>query len=74
MVVKVSTATRVGNRDVMRVRPFIRISGNLSLATSELSAKIPPFNAQRMLTDVGAATPAASEDPSNADAVEPTPR
>jgi murein DD-endopeptidase MepM/ murein hydrolase activator NlpD len=70
-VVKVSTATRVGNRDVMRVRPFIRISGNLALATSDLSAKIPPFNAQRMLTDVGAPVAAAAEDPSNADAVEP---
>jgi murein DD-endopeptidase MepM/ murein hydrolase activator NlpD len=55
----------------MRVRPFIRISGNLSMATSDLSAKIPPFNAQRMLTDVGAAAPAASDDPNNADAVEP---
>jgi murein DD-endopeptidase MepM/ murein hydrolase activator NlpD len=70
-VVRVSTVTRVGNRDVMRVRPFIRISGNLSMTTSDLSAKIPPFNAQRMLTDVGAATPAASDDPNNADAVEP---
>jgi murein DD-endopeptidase MepM/ murein hydrolase activator NlpD len=70
-VTRVSTVTRVGNRDVMRVRPFIRISGNLSMATSDLSAKIPPFNAQRMLTDVGAATPAASDDPNSADAVEP---
>ena len=64
-VVRVSTVTRVGNRDVMRVRPFIRISGNLSMTTSDLSAKIPPFNAQRMLTDVGAAAPAASDDPNN---------
>ncbi len=70
-VVRVSTVTRVGNRDVMRVRPFIRISGNLSLSTSDLSAKIPPFNAQRLLTDVGSNTPAASEDPNNPDAVEP---
>jgi murein DD-endopeptidase MepM/ murein hydrolase activator NlpD len=70
-VVRVSTVTRVGNRDVMRVRPFIRISGNLSLTTSDLSAKIPPFNAQRMLTDVGSPTPAASDDPNNADAAEP---
>jgi murein DD-endopeptidase MepM/ murein hydrolase activator NlpD len=70
-VVRVSTVTRVGNRDVMRVRPFIRISGNLSMTTSDLSSKIPPFNAQRMLTDVGAATPAASDDPNNADAAEP---
>jgi murein DD-endopeptidase MepM/ murein hydrolase activator NlpD len=70
-VVRVSTVTRVGNRDVMRVRPFIRISGNLSMTTSDLSAKIPAFNAQRMLTDVGAATQAASDDPNNPDAVEP---
>src|SRR6202048_3980745 len=70
-VVRVSTVTRVGNRDVMRVRPFIRISGNLSMTTSDLSAKIPPFNAQRMLSDVGTAAPAASDDPNNADAVEP---
>jgi murein DD-endopeptidase MepM/ murein hydrolase activator NlpD len=70
-VVRVSTVTRVGNRDVMRVRPFVRISGNLSMTTSDLSAKIPPFNAQRMLSDVGATAPAASDDASNAEAVEP---
>src|SRR5437773_3300039 len=70
-VVRVSTATRVGNRDVMRVRPFIRISGNLSMTTSDLSAKIPPFNAQRMLTDVGSPTQTAADDPNGPDAVEP---
>jgi len=70
-VVRVSTVTRVGNRDVMRVRPFVRMSGNLSMTTSDLSAKIPAFNAQRMLTDVGTA-PAASDDAdANADAAEP---
>src|SRR5258708_25404357 len=67
VVQRVSTVTRVGNRDVMRVRPFVRISGNLSMTTSALSAKIPPFNAQRMLTDVGDAAPAASDDPNSAD-------
>jgi murein DD-endopeptidase MepM/ murein hydrolase activator NlpD len=71
VVTRVSMATRVGNRDVMRVRPFVRISGNLSMTTSDLSSKIPPFNAQRMLTDVGAAAHAASDDPNSADAVEP---
>jgi murein DD-endopeptidase MepM/ murein hydrolase activator NlpD len=70
-VVRVSTVARVGNRDVMRVRPFIRISGNLSMTTSDLSAKIPPFNAQRMLTDVGTSAPAAADDPNNPDAAEP---
>ena len=70
-VQRVSTVTRVGNRDVMRVRPFIRISGNLSMTTSDLSSRIPPFNAQRMLSDVGTTTQAASEDPNNPEAVEP---
>src|SRR5436305_3276960 len=70
-VVRVSMVTRVGNRDVMRVRPFVRISGNLSMTTSDLSAKIPPFNAQRMLSDAGTPPPAASDDQNNADAVEP---
>jgi len=70
-VVRVSTVTRIGNRDVMRVRPFVRISGNLSMTTSDLSSKIPPFNAQRMLTDVGTTAQAASEDPNNPEAVEP---
>ncbi|HEX3114383.1 MAG TPA: M23 family metallopeptidase [Bradyrhizobium sp.] len=70
-VMRVSTVTRVGNRDVMRVRPFVRISGNLSMTTSDLSAKIPPFNAQRMLSDVGTPAPAASDDPNAADAAEP---
>ena len=70
-VVRVSMATRAGNRDVMRVRPFIRISGNLSLSTSDLSAKIPPYNAQRLLTDVGTPAPADSDNGGNADAAEP---
>jgi murein DD-endopeptidase MepM/ murein hydrolase activator NlpD len=70
-VVRVSTVTRVGNRDVMRVRPFVRISGNLSMTTSDLSAKIPPFNAQRMLNDVGSDAPAAADDAANPNAAEP---
>lgn len=70
-VLKVSTVTRVGNRDVMRVRPFIRISGNLAMATSDLSAKIPPFNAQRLLTDVGSPAPNSDDAAVNPNAVEP---
>ncbi|MET0409415.1 MAG: M23 family metallopeptidase [Hyphomicrobium sp.] len=70
-VQRVSTVTRVGNRDVMRVRPFVRISGNLSMTTSDLSSKIPAYNAQRLLTDVGSTTQAAAEDPNNPEAIEP---
>jgi len=74
-VVRISTVARVGNRDVMRVRPFVRISGNLSMTTSDVASKIPPFNAQRMLSDVGSPSPVASDDPNAAadaaDAAEP---
>jgi murein DD-endopeptidase MepM/ murein hydrolase activator NlpD len=70
-VVRISTVTRVGARDVVRVRPFVHISGNLSMATSDLSAKIPPFNAQRLLADSDPAVPGTAEDPNNPEAVEP---
>jgi len=70
-LMRVSTVTRVGSRDVIRVRPFIRVSGNLSMTTSDLSAKIPPFNAQRMLADVGGGPQASTDDANNADAAEP---
>ncbi len=65
-IIRVSQVTRAGNRDVMRVRPFVRIAGNLSLSTSDLSAKIPPFDAQKVLTDVGGASPMEGDDSQNA--------
>jgi murein DD-endopeptidase MepM/ murein hydrolase activator NlpD len=52
-VFRVSSATKVGDREVMRVRPFVRVTTNLALSTSELSANIPPFNAQRLISNAG---------------------
>ncbi|RIK96755.1 MAG: hypothetical protein DCC74_09600 [Proteobacteria bacterium] len=68
-VIRVSQAMRVGNRDIMRVRPFVRVSGNLSLTSSDVGTKIPPFNAQRLLTD--SAPAADSGDASATEAAEP---
>jgi len=48
-LIRISTTSRVGDREMVRVRPFVRIAANLSLTTSELSANIPPFNPQRLL-------------------------
>jgi murein DD-endopeptidase MepM/ murein hydrolase activator NlpD len=49
-VIRESTTSRgSGNRQIVRVRPFVRVAGNLSLSVSELSASIPPFNAQKMM-------------------------
>jgi murein DD-endopeptidase MepM/ murein hydrolase activator NlpD len=59
-VVRVSTIARVGNHEVVRVRPFVRVSGNLSLTISDLSANVPAFNPQRLLAESapgGGATP-----------------
>ena len=38
----------------MRVRPFVRVAGNLALAPSALSASIPPFNPVKLMAEAGA--------------------
>ena len=50
-LVRVPITTRVREREFVRTRNFIRVSGNLALSVSELSANIPPFNPQKLLTD-----------------------
>jgi murein DD-endopeptidase MepM/ murein hydrolase activator NlpD len=50
-LIRVSTISRQGNHEVVRVRPFLRIGGNLSLAASSLTTDIPPFNPQRLLAE-----------------------
>ncbi len=64
-ILRVPISTRVRDRELIRTRSFVRVSGNLSLSVSELSATIPPFNPQKLLAD-GVAnaddTPAAEPD------------
>jgi len=66
-VIRVSTINRVGNHEVVRVRPFVRIAGNLSLTVSDLSTNIPPFNPQRLLAE----SPGNSTTADDAPAAEP---
>jgi murein DD-endopeptidase MepM/ murein hydrolase activator NlpD len=61
-VIRVSTINRVGNHEVVRVRPFVRIAGNLSLTVSDLSANIPAFNPQRLLAEAAPGGGVASDD------------
>ena len=61
-VIRVSTINRVGNHEVVRVRPFVRIAGNLSLTVSDLSANIPPFNPQRLLAESAPGGTATSDE------------
>jgi murein DD-endopeptidase MepM/ murein hydrolase activator NlpD len=67
-VIRVSTINRVGNHEVVRVRPFVRIAGNLSLTVSDLSANIPPFNPQRLLAE---STPGGATASGDTPAAEP---
>ncbi len=60
-VIRVSTMARVGNREVVRVRPFVRIAGNLTQTVSDLSAGIPPFNPQRLLAESASGADGAAE-------------
>jgi murein DD-endopeptidase MepM/ murein hydrolase activator NlpD len=69
-IIRVSTINRVGNHEVVRVRPFVRLAGNLSLTVSELSAKIPPFNPQRLLAEASPGANTTGDDNGSA-AAEP---
>ena len=55
---------------MVRVRPFVRVAGNLSLSVTELSANVPPFNPQKMLAESGARKRPTAEAPPPS----PTPR
>jgi murein DD-endopeptidase MepM/ murein hydrolase activator NlpD len=64
-VLRVPTSTHIRDRELVRTRSFVRITGNLSLTASDLSANIPPFNPQKLLADAVEGddqTPAAQPD------------
>jgi murein DD-endopeptidase MepM/ murein hydrolase activator NlpD len=62
-VIRITAMTKVGEREVPRVKPFTRISSNLALSTSELSANIPRFNPQRAFANMDNDTVLAEERP-----------
>jgi murein DD-endopeptidase MepM/ murein hydrolase activator NlpD len=61
--IRVSMTTRVGEREVVRMRPFVRVMANLALSTSDLSANVPAFDARKVLAGTGPGTsPATAEE------------
>ena len=52
----------VGDREVVRVRPYMRVAANLSLSITA-AANIPPFNPQKLLAEPGASAGASDESP-----------
>ncbi len=61
-VIRVSTTSRVGDREVVRVRPMIRVASNLALSTSDLTANLPPFNPARLLAEADRASGQAADE------------
>jgi murein DD-endopeptidase MepM/ murein hydrolase activator NlpD len=61
-VIRISTNTRVGDREIVRVRPYVRVASNLSLSVSELSASVPKFNPARLMMDNGRGNAVAADD------------
>lgn len=59
-LLKLPTLTRVGDKDTVRMKPFVRISASLALRKTELSAKIPPYNPNRVMAESEAAADRAS--------------
>ena len=51
--IRVSTSTRQGEREIVRVRPYVRVATNLVLAPSSLSATVPAFNPQKLIAEAG---------------------
>jgi murein DD-endopeptidase MepM/ murein hydrolase activator NlpD len=61
-MIRISTNTRVGDREIVRVRPYVRVASNLSLSVSELSSSVPKFNPARLLMDNGRGNAVAADD------------
>jgi murein DD-endopeptidase MepM/ murein hydrolase activator NlpD len=66
-VIRVSLTTRVGEREVVRNRPFVRVMSNLALSTSNLSANVPPFDARKLLAGSGPGTTATTAEEAGAE-------
>ncbi len=50
-IVRAPFSQRIGEREVTRVRPFIRLAANLSLTTGVYATDIPPFNPLRLFAE-----------------------
>ncbi len=64
-IIRISTTAKVGDREVVRVRPFVRVSSNLALSLSDLSANVPAFNPQKLM--LGDSTPVQTPEQDSAE-------
>lgn len=48
---RVSTATKVGDREIIKVRPFTRVAANLAMSATSVSADIPRYNPTKIMSE-----------------------
>jgi murein DD-endopeptidase MepM/ murein hydrolase activator NlpD len=62
-VVRAPFSQRVGDREVIKNRPFVRLAAGLSLTAGTYSADIPPFNPLRLFSEGGPGTERIADQP-----------
>lgn len=50
-IVQIATTTQVGDREIVRTRPFARVAAQLSLQRTALTVTLQPFNPLRIFAD-----------------------
>ncbi|MEX0852202.1 MAG: peptidoglycan DD-metalloendopeptidase family protein [Bauldia sp.] len=67
-ILQVSTVTRQGERDFIKLRPFAKINATLSTGSEELAAEVPEFDVLRIFADSSTPDPVEPAADPNADA------
>lgn len=60
-ILKVSTIAKDGERDIIRLKPFAKVSSPLICDLAEITDPIPKYNPLRIFADANASTPADAE-------------
>lgn len=67
---RAATTIKIGDREVVRLKPFVRLATNLSATPLGFSGEVPQFNVMRLFNSAGTAmpAPAAQAEPEMAEA------
>ena len=60
--IRVSTTTKVGNREIVKTRPFTRVVATLTMAPTPFAKQVPEFNPVKLMADSDADRFAAEPD------------
>ena len=55
---RAATTIKIGDREVVRLKPFVRVATNLSVTPLGYSTEVPQFNVMRLFNTAGTAMPA----------------